>query len=71
MLMSDSAFSVLKKDKAGYMKIAADYAKTVGVKADESVWAMAERDKTGKITRSAQHKANAVFAAALKQNGGR
>ena len=71
MLMSDSAFSVLKKDKAGYMKIAADYAKTVGVKADESVWAMAERDKTGKITRPAQHKANAVFAAALKQNGGR
>lgn len=71
MLMSDSAFSVLKKDKAGYMKIAADYAKTVGVKADESVWAMAERDKTGKITRPAQHKANAVFSAALKQNGGR
>ena len=72
MLMTDQAFSVLKKDKAGYMKIAADYAKVVGVKADESVWAMAERDKTGKITRPAQRKTNAaVVSAALRENGGR
>lgn len=71
MLMTDRAFSVLKKDKAAYMKIAADYAKTVGVKADESVWAMAERDKTGKITRPAQRKANTAVVAVAKQNGGR
>ncbi len=71
MLMTDQAFSVLKKDKAAYMKIAADYAKTVGVKADESVWAMAERDKTGKITRSAQRKANTAVAEALNQSKGR
>lgn len=71
MLMTDQAFSVLKKDKAAYMKITADYAEAVGVKADESVWAMAERDKTGKITRPAQRKANTAVAAALRENGGR
>lgn len=70
MLMTDQAFSVLKKDKAAYMKIAADYAKTVGVKADESVKAMAERDKTGKIVKPANRRSNVVVAA-LKQSKGR
>ena len=70
MLMTDQAFSVLKKDKAGYMKIAAGYAAAVGVKADESVKAMAERDKTGKIVKPANRRSNAVVAA-LKQSKGR
>lgn len=72
MLMSDSAFSVLKKDKAAYMKITADYAKTVGAKADESVWAMAERDKNGKILRSAQNRAEtAALSKAVASARGR
>lgn len=70
-LNSDKAYSVPKKDAKEIKAALTDYAKSVaGAKLDTSIDAMALRDGTMRIIKSANRQPNTV-AAALKQNGGR
>ena len=70
-LNSDKAYSVPKKDAKEIRAALTDYAKSVaGAKLDTSIDAMALRDGTMRIIKSANRQPNTV-AAALKQNGGR
>ena len=70
-LNSDKAYSVPKKDAKAIKAALTDYAKSVaGAKLDTSIDAMALRDGTMRIIKSANRQPNTV-AAALKQNGGR
>ena len=70
-LNSDKAYSVPKKDAKAIRAALTDYAKSVaGAKLDTSIDAMALRDGTMRIIKSANRQPNTV-AAALKQNGGR
>ncbi len=70
-LNSDKAYSVPKKDAKEIRAALTDYAKSVaGAKLDTSIDAMALRDGTMRIIKSANRQPNTV-AVALKQNGGR